>query len=51
MCLPGQHFVEILDLLAVPDGLDNVEERLVALLLGGTNHTLVISFIVAELKL
>ena len=48
--VPGKHFVEVLDLLAVPDGLDDVEQRLVPLLFSGPNHTLVIGFIVAELK-
>ena len=32
--LPGEHLVEVLDLLAVPDGLNDDEERLVSLLLG-----------------
>ena len=46
---PREHFVEVLDLLTVPDGLDDVEEGLVALLLGGAHHALVVSLIVAEL--
>ena len=46
---PGEHLVEVLDLLAVPDGLDDGEERLVALLLGRAHNALVVSLVIAEL--
>jgi hypothetical protein len=44
------HLVEVVDLLRVPDGLDDGVERLVALLLGGFDDAFRVFLIVTELE-
>ena len=41
-----EHLVEVLDLLAVPDRLDDVEQNLVPFLFVVSNHAFVVSFFV-----
>jgi hypothetical protein len=49
--LPREHLIEVLYLLAVPDGLDNWEEHLVAFLFSGADNALVIGLVIAELQM
>lgn len=46
----GLHLVEVLDLFGVANGPHDAVELLIALLFGGTNGTLGILFVIAELE-
>ncbi len=47
---PCLHLVEVVDLFAVADGLDDGVEGLVPLLFGGSDDSLSVFFIVTELE-